>query len=151
MKSIVKFITFGVLCAGLAVAQRTAPDPASMVKRHVDHLTQTLGLTTAQQGQATALFTNADTANQSVTTSLREARASLAAAIKTNDTGAITTLSNQIGTLTAQSMANTARSEAAFYATLTPEQQAKYTPGVGFGGGGYVGRGGPRGRGGPQQ
>ena len=69
MKSIVKFLTFGVVCAGLALAQRTAPDPAEMVKRQVERLTQTLSLTSAQQAQATTLFTtNAQTTNQSVMT-----------------------------------------------------------------------------------
>jgi Spy/CpxP family protein refolding chaperone len=113
-----------------------------MVQRQVGHLTQTLSLTTAQQGQATTLFTQAQTANQSVMTSLHEARTSLAAAIKSNDTNAIATLTTQIGTLTGQMLANTAKADAAFYATLTPDQQAKYSPGTGgFGGAAFGGRG----------
>lgn len=152
MKHIANFITFGVLCAGLALAQRTAPDPAAMVQRQVDRLTHSLSLTTAQQGQATTIFTAAQTANQTVMTDLRQAHTSLAAAIKSNDTNSIATLSTQIGTLTGQMTANTAKADAAFYAILTPDQQAKYTPGVGGFGGGFGGRGpgGPRGRG-PQQ
>jgi Spy/CpxP family protein refolding chaperone len=150
LKPIVKFITFGVICAGLALAQRTAPDPAAMVQRQVEHLSQSLSLTPAQQAQATTIFTASQTANQSVMSSLREAHTSLAAAIKSNDANAIASLSTQIGTLTGQTTANTAKADAAFYAILTPDQQAKYTPG----GGGFGGRGfgGPqRGRGGPQQ
>ena len=148
MKHTVKFLTLGILCAGLTFAQRTPPDPAMMVQRQVTHLTQTLSLTTAQQGQATTLFTQAQTANQAVMTSLHDARTSLTAAIKSNDTNAIATLTAQIGTLTGQMMANTAKADAAFYATLTPDQQAKYTPGTGggfVGGGGFAGRG-PRNR-----
>jgi len=119
-----------------------------MVQRQVEHLTKTLSLTTAQQAQATTLFTNSQTANRSVMTSLRDARTSLDAAIKSNDTASIATLSAQIGTLTGQMTANTAKADAAFYATLAPDQQAKYTPGTagfarGFGG---PGGGGPRGR-----
>jgi Spy/CpxP family protein refolding chaperone len=118
-----------------------------MVQRQVGHLTQTLGLSTAQQGQATTLFTAAQTANQAVMTSLHENRTSLAAAIKSNDSNAIATLSSQIGTLEGQLTANTAKADAAFYATLTPDQQAKYTPGLGggFGGGAFAARG-PRAR-----
>jgi Spy/CpxP family protein refolding chaperone len=146
-------ITFGAICAGLVLAQRTAPDPAAMAQRQVEHLSQTLSLTSAQQTQATTIFTAAQTANQSVMSSLREAHTSLAAAIKSNDTNAISTLSAQIGTLMGQTTANTAKADAAFYAILTADQQAKYTPGVGgFGGGfggGFAGRGARRG--GPQQ
>ena len=153
MKPIIKFLTFGVLCAGLALAQRTAPDPAAMVQRQVERLTQMLSLTTAQQGQATTIFTNAQTANQTVMAETRTAHTSLTAAIKANDTAAISTLSAQIGTLSGQTTANTAKADAAFYAILTPDQQAKYTPGAGGFGGGFGGRGpgGPMRRGGPQQ
>ena len=97
MKHTVKFITFGVLCAGLALAQRSAPDPATMAQRHVERLTQSLSLTTAQQGQATTIFTNAQTANQGVMTSLREAHTALQTAIKSNDANGVATASAQIG------------------------------------------------------
>lgn len=151
MKNTVKFITLGVICAGLSLAQRTPPDPATMVQRQVERLTQTLTLNSTQQAQATTTFTAAQTANQPAMASLRQARTSLEAAIKSNDANAIATLSTQIGTLTAQMSVNTAKAEAAFYATLTPDQQAKYTPGAGgFGGGGFAGRGG-RARGGAAQ
>jgi len=153
LKHIVNFLTFGVLCAGLALGQRTAPDPAKMVERQVERLTQSLSLTTAQQGQATSIFTASQTANQTVMTELRTARTSLAAAVKSNDSNAIATLSAQIGTLTGQMTANTSKADAAFYAILTPDQQAKYTPGSGGFVGGFGGRGpgGPRGGRGPQQ
>ena len=152
MKPIVKLITFGAICAGLVLAQRTPPDPAAMVQRQVERLTQTLSLTTAQQSQATTIFTASQTANEAVMSSLRQAHTSLAAAIKSNDANAIATLSAQIGTLTGQMTANTAKADAAFNATLTPDQQAKFTPGGGFGGRGFggapgqVGGGRPRGR-----
>lgn len=153
MKHTLKFITFGVICAGFALAQRTPPDPAAMVQRQVERLTQTVSLTSAQQAQATTIFTAAQTANQSIMTNLRQAHTSLAAAIKSNDLNAIATLSAQIGTLTGQTTANTAKGDAAFYAVLTPDQQAKYTPGGGFGGRGFGGPGGGSQRGArpPQQ
>jgi Spy/CpxP family protein refolding chaperone len=152
LKHTVKVITFGVICAGLVLAQRTAPDPAAMAQRQVERLTQTLSLASAQQAQATTIFTAAQTANQSTMSSLRQAHTSLEAAIKSNDSNAIATLSAQIGSLMGQTTANTAKAEAAFNAILTPDQQAKYTPGGGgFGGGvgGFAGRG--QRRGGPQQ
>jgi Spy/CpxP family protein refolding chaperone len=148
LKPIVKFITFGAICAGLALAQHTPPNPATMVQYRVQHLTKVLTLTTAQQTQATTIFTTAETANQAVMASLKENRTSLNAAIKGNDTGAISTLTAQIGTFEGQMTANNATADAAFYAILTPAQQAKYTPGMG-GLGGHAG--GPRFRGGPQQ
>jgi Spy/CpxP family protein refolding chaperone len=119
----------------------------------VEHFTQALSLTSAQQSQATPLFTAALTANQTIMASLRQAHTSLEAAIKSNDSNAIVTLTAQIGTLTGQSMANTAKADAAFYALLTPDQQAKYTPNTGFGGRGFggPGGGGPRAGRGAQQ
>src|ERR1700755_1855122 len=99
MKNIFKFITLGALCASLVLAQRTAPDPAAMIQRQVERLTTTLSLTSAQQAQATTLLTHAHTANQSIMTSLQQARTSLNAAIKSNDTTSIATLTAQIGTL----------------------------------------------------
>jgi Spy/CpxP family protein refolding chaperone len=148
LKSTVKLITFGIICTGLALAQRTAPDPATMVQRQVEHLTQRLTLTTAQQAQANTIFTNAQAANQSIMTTLRQARTSLATAIKSNDTASIATLSTQIGTLEGQMTANNSKAEAAFYAQLTPDQQSKYTPGGGFGVAGRgMGPGGPGPRG----
>lgn len=147
-----KYITFGALCAGLALAQHTPPDPATMVQRQVQHLTQTLTLNASQQAQATTIFTASQTANQSVMSSLQQAHTSLAAAIKSNDLNSIGTLSAQIGTLTGQMTANTAKANASFYAILTPDQQAKYSPYAGFGGRGFGGPGAfQRGRGASQQ
>ena len=140
MKPTVKLLTFGILCAGLSLAQRPAPDPAMMVQRQVEHLTSRLTLTSAQQAQANTIFTKAQADNQSLMSSLHQAHTSLSAAIKSNDANAIATLSAQIGTLNGQMMANNSKAEAAFYATLTPDQQSKYTPGAG-GFGGFAGRG----------
>jgi Spy/CpxP family protein refolding chaperone len=142
LKRTLKYLTFALLCAGLALAQRTPPDPAAMAQRMVEHLTQTLSLTSAQQAQATTIFTSAHTANQSVMAGLRQAHNSLAAAVKSNDANAISTLSAQIGSLTGQAAANTAKADAAFYAILTADQQAKYNPSGGFGGRGFGGPGG---------
>jgi Spy/CpxP family protein refolding chaperone len=139
LKHTVRFITLGAICAAIALAQPAPPTPASMVQHQVARLTKMLTLTTAQQGQATTFFTTAQTTNQAVMASLKQTRTSLTAAIKSNDTNAISTLTTQIGTMEGQIAGNNATAEAAFYAILTPTQQAQYKPGAGFGGGGFGG------------
>jgi Spy/CpxP family protein refolding chaperone len=121
-----------------------------MIQMRVSHLTVLLSLTSAQQTQATTIFTNALTASQSVQSSLHTDRDTLATAVKANNTAAIDQVSVTIGTLQGQLTAINAKSDAAFYAILTPDQQAKYDamphggPGGGFGppGPGPMSRGG---------
>ena len=131
-----KCLTFGLLTGALAMAQRTPPDPAKMVQHRVARMTETLGLTSSQQSQATALFTAAETADQATMANLKTAHTSLAAAIKANDLNSIGTLSSQIGVLEGQLTASRAKTEASFYSTLTADQQAKYHVG---GAGGFAG------------
>jgi Spy/CpxP family protein refolding chaperone len=111
---------------------------------HVATMTTLLSLSSGQQAQATTLFANARTASKGIQTSMHTAQTSLNAAIKSNDIASIETLTAQIGTLHAQNLAIQAKAEAAFRASLTPDQQTKYdTLHHGFGGPG--GPGGPRG------
>ncbi len=123
-----------------------------MVARHVQRLTTLLGLTTAQQTQATTIFINAATASQSLRTSVHTNRQSLSDAIKKNDTASIDTLSTALGTLTGQLTSIQAKADAAFYAILTADQQAKYDElghggmGPGMGPMGGPGGFGPEGR-----
>jgi Spy/CpxP family protein refolding chaperone len=137
LKQTLKYIAFGAICAGLALAQGSGPDPAAMVQHQVQRLTTELSLNSAQQAQATTIFTTEQTANQPIMASMQQARTSLTAAIKSNNTADIATLSGQIGNLEGQMMANAATANAAFYAILTQDQQAKYHVGVG----GFAGRG----------
>ena len=145
-------MSFAALTAGLsltpALAQNGPPDPAQMVQMRVDRMNETLKLSKAQEKQVTTIYMDAQTANSSVMSGMREANQSLTAAIKSNDTNAMSQAANTIGTLTAQMTVNNAKAEAAVYAQLTPDQQAKYQPmgggmgrGMGMGGGGR--RGGP--------
>ena len=144
-------MSFAAVAAGLslpqAFAQNGPPDPAEMVQMRVDRMNESLKLTKAQQKQVTQIYMDAMTANQSVTGGMREARQSLTTAIKSNDTNAMSQASNTIGTLTAQMTVNNAKAEAAIFALLTPDQQAKYQPMAGGMGGG-MGMGGPGGGGG---
>jgi len=112
-----------------------------MVQRQVQHLTKELSLTSAQQAQATTIFTSEHTANSPIMASLKAAHTSLTAAIKSNNAADIAIYSSQIGNLQGQITANGATANAAFYAALTGDQQAKYHVGGGAGGHGFGGPG----------
>lgn len=109
---------------------------------HVATMTTLLSLSSGQQAQATTIDANARTAAKYIQTNMRTAQTALSAAIKKNDVASIDTLTAQIGTLHAQSLAIQSKAEAAFYAMLTPEQQTKYDT---LHHGGFGGPGGPRG------
>ena len=159
MNSTIRCVSLATITVGLAFmqafAQNGPPDPAQMVQMRVDRMNDELKLTKAQQKQISQIYTDAQTTNQSVMGGMREANQALAAAIKSNDTNAMSQAANTIGSLTAQVTVNNAKAEAAVYAALTPDQQAKYQPAVGGMRGMGMGMGGPGGggrrRGGPQQ
>jgi Spy/CpxP family protein refolding chaperone len=100
-------------------------DPATLAAREVSLLTHLLTLTTAQQMQATTIFTASITANQALSTPKTTARTALLAAIKANDTAAITAQATALGNLEAQEIANNAKADAAFYLLLTADQKTK--------------------------
>jgi Spy/CpxP family protein refolding chaperone len=139
-------IMIAAAAAGILLAQGpggTPPDPATMVQRRVANLTSQLQLTEAQQTSATDIFTKAMTAVQALQSSIQSNRNELTAAMKSNNTAAIDTLSAAAGTLSGQVMAINTKAEAAFYAILTADQQAKYGSLRGPGGFGGPGFGGP--------
>jgi len=128
-------------------ANGTPPDPATMLANQVTRLTTLLSLTTAQASQATTIFTNAATATSSLQTTLSTDRDSLQTAIKSNATSTIDQLSSTIGSLQGQILAVQSKADAAFYAILTSDQQAKLDQLGGFGRVGFgLGPGGPPGR-----
>jgi len=136
----------------LAIAQSTTPTPpttAQIVARQVARLTKLLDLTSAQQTQATTIFTTEQAALAPLRTSIDAVRTALQTAIKSNDTATIGTQATQIGALTGQEVLAQATGSAAFYAILTTDQQSKYdTLGPMIGGpGGPGGFGGPGGLG----
>jgi Spy/CpxP family protein refolding chaperone len=140
-----------VLCAGMLLAQRmrpmnnggAPPDPAAMVARRVNALKTLLNLTDEQAAQATTIFTNAETSTAALRTNLMSAHTALRDAVKANNSAAIDQQSAAIGTLTGQMTAIQSKADAAFYALLTPDQQAKFDAmgGRGFGGPGRFGMG----------
>jgi Spy/CpxP family protein refolding chaperone len=123
--------------------------PAQMIEHRITKMNAVLTLNSAQQSQVRTILTNQETAEQGFRTSMQAAHANLKTAIQNNDAAAIETLSQQIGNVTAQSIAAHAKAEAAIYAALSSEQQTKAAQvpellGGGPGGPGGWGHGGPR-------
>ena len=124
-------------------ADGAPPDPATMVANQVARLTTQLSLTTAQASQATTIFTNAQSASTPLRTSLNTNHEAMRAAVKNNAISTIDQLAASNGLLSGQLEAIQNKANAAFYAILTADQQAKFDQ---FGPGGF---GGPGRRGGP--
>jgi Spy/CpxP family protein refolding chaperone len=116
-------------------------DPQAMIKMRVDFLGAQLGLTDSQKDQAAGIFTAAYTASQSIRSELQTNRQSLSDAVKKNDTASIERLAAASGILNGQITAIDSKAEAAFYALLTVEQQAKYDSAPRAGPGGPAGPG----------
>lgn len=157
MNTLCRLFALGTLLTATLMAQRpfgvmtsaTPPDPATMVANQVARLTELLSLSTAQASQATTIFTNAATAITPLQTTLHTDWTSLQAAVKSNDTATIDSVSTGIGSLTGQITAIRNKADAAFYAILSSTQQTTLAQNGGFGPGGHAGRGGPGGPGGP--
>jgi Spy/CpxP family protein refolding chaperone len=101
-------------------------DPATMAQHHVQMLTRVLSLTSDQQQQALTIFTNSETSSAGIHDSMKTAHESLASAVKTNDAAAIGQAATTIGNLTTEMVTTHAKADGAFYALLTPDQQAKF-------------------------
>jgi Spy/CpxP family protein refolding chaperone len=117
-----------------------------MVANQVARLTSLLTLTTAQQTQATTIFTNAMNAVTPLQTTISTDRTSLQTAVKNNDSATIDQLASAIGTAQGQILSIQNKADAAFYAILTADQQTKLSQTHFLGGGGF---GFGRGPGGP--
>ena len=138
-------VAMASVMAGLGFAQGrggTPPDPQTIIQMRVNRLATQLSLTDAQKTSATTIFTDALNAGQSIQAELRTNRQALSDAVKKNDIGAISTLSVTTGVLTGQLTAINSKADAAFYAILTPDQQAKYDSQPHGGPGGRMGPGG---------
>ena len=147
-KTLSLFVFVTTLAASLAFAQTTSsPGPmrGNGIQHRVAFLTTLLTLTTAQQTQATTIFTNAAAAAATVHSSMKTAREALKAAVTSNDAATIDTNANTIGTLTGQLTSIEAKADGAFYQILTPEQQTKFTQFESEGHGGFGGDMGPAG------
>jgi Spy/CpxP family protein refolding chaperone len=149
MKAISKAMLATALMAGAMTAQPQfgPPDPATMVQRRVERLTQVLSLTSSQAAQATTIFTNAETSITPIQTNIQTYRTNLQTAVKGNQLATIDQLAGQIGAAEGQILSIQSKADAAFYAILTADQQTKVNsmPGM-LGGGRGFGPGGPMGR-----
>jgi len=150
MKKILSACVLAAVAASVvsfAESSGEAPSVATMVERRVARLTTLLSLTTAQQAQATTIFTNSANADAAVRTSMQTARTALRAAVQANNSSAINQNATTIGTLTGQLTASDSLADAAFYAILTADQKTKFDAiGANGPGGGRGGFGGPGGR-----
>jgi Spy/CpxP family protein refolding chaperone len=120
-----------------------APGGGNGVQRRVAFLTERLSLTSAQQTQITAILNSADANGSTSRASMKAAHDSLNAAVQAGDPAAMEQAANTIGSLTAQSTLARAKTDAAIYKLLSPDQRTKYSQMQSD-----MGRGGPRGRGG---
>lgn len=105
---------------------QTAPTAAQLAQAQLQRYTIGLGLSSTQQEEALTIFTTEETTEISVRTAEQTANASLLTAVEANDTSAIATLSATLGGLHGQEIQATAIADAALYAILSTEQQAKF-------------------------
>ncbi len=127
MKKILITIAAFLAITGLVLSAQMEKqhDPAERIQHRMDHLTKELGLTAAQQQQATKIFTDAMASQKSFHDQMRAAHEGLKAAVEKNDSSAIDQASTTIGGLTGQMISAHAKAQAAFYQILTPDQQSK--------------------------
>jgi Spy/CpxP family protein refolding chaperone len=116
-----------VLAQTQTETQRKFPTPSEMATHQVKRLTTLLSLTSAQQQQATTIFTNAATSEQTLHESEKQSRDSLRTAVKANDSATIDSVATSMAQTTAQLTSIRAKAEAAFYQILTADQQSKFT------------------------
>jgi Spy/CpxP family protein refolding chaperone len=146
-KAAIAFLLAAIFAAPAILAQGPdGPGGSNNVQRRVAFLTDRLSLTSAQQTQVTAILNAGADANASTSrASMKAAHETLNAAVQANDSAAMEQAATMIGNLTAQSALARAKTDAAIYKVLTPDQRTKYSQMQQDMG---VGRGGPRGRGG---
>ena len=121
------FVT-AIIAASLAFAQSSGQaSPTGRVQHRVAFLTKLLDLTSAQQQQATSIFTSAASSVSGIRSNMKSAHQSLETAVQQNNSAAIEQYAATIGNLTGEITAADAKAEAAFYQILTPEQQSKLT------------------------
>ena len=110
--------------AGQQSSARRAQFEQRMIQKRVAKMTALLTLTPAQQTQVTSILTNA-AGSRADRGSMKQVRAQMRTAIEANDTATIEQASNTIGNIAAQNAAARAKTAAAIYQILTPDQKAK--------------------------
>lgn len=100
------------------------PKTAAKLEKYVSFLSTLLSLTTAQQQQATSIFTAAIAQKSALRTQVQAAHQALSEAVQSNNPTTINQASAAIGALGAQKRALGAQANASFYQVLTQAQQA---------------------------
>jgi len=108
-----------------AKAAYKVPKSAARQTRYLNSLAALLSLSSAQQLQAAAIFTNASNTRASIKSSLKAARRALKGAVRSYDASGVARASNALGVLTGQHIASGAAANAAVFQLLTPDQQTK--------------------------
>src|SRR5437899_12640382 len=119
MKKLVNLVLASVIA--VPVFGQTSPKPpnsAERAQRQVKALTTLLNLTSAQQQQATSIYTSAAKAEQAVHQSEKDVQESRHNAIKNNDTATIDEISSNLAQSMAQVTSIKATADAAFYQLL---------------------------------
>ena len=129
-KPLFAFLVLMSFASALLLAQTNSnppgpPTPAMRVQHRVQFLTTMLSLNSAQQQQATTIFTKAATAEQEIHNSMKTAHQDLNNAVKANDAGAIDQAAQSIASVMAQTISTQAKANAAFRQLLNADQQAK--------------------------
>lgn len=96
-------------------------DPARML----DHVSLMLDLTDAQKQTAKTLFESARSQAEPVIAQLKQGHEEISAAVKSNNTAALDTLSARQGALIGQVIAIHTKTFGQFYTQLTPAQKEK--------------------------
>lgn len=137
MKSsmILSLCAIGGLLVSTGMAQTPAPsDQTRQVRPHrralggmmVNRLSKRLNLSPDQQSQARTIFQDARQQAQALKPKLQAERQAMSAAIKSDNEAQIDQLSQQNAQLNSSVRAIHAKAMAKFYATLTPDQKAKF-------------------------
>lgn len=103
------------------------PKNENKVAKYLSSLNALLGLNSAQQQQAAAIFSSAVAVEAGIRSDMKLTRQSLTTAIRNNDTAGINQLSATLGNLHAQMTAGGATANAAFFQILTADQQSMLT------------------------
>src|SRR5579872_261145 len=113
---LISLLTAGFLASALILAlnSASAQNGPARVAHHVQMLTKVLSLSSAQQQQATTIFTNAAASEQTLHASMKTAHESLKQAIAANNSSAIDQNATSIGNLTTQMVSTRAKAQAAF-------------------------------------
>ncbi len=100
------------------------PKTTAKLTKYMNFLSAFLSMTSAQQQQATNIFTTAISSKSALRGQVQAAHVALSNAVKANDGTAINQASAAIGALGAQRRALGAQANASFFQLLTPAQQS---------------------------